>query len=67
MKTYVLEYVNQTNHRKTKAFEFKPTNDKERILAQRKAKERGYKKTADCMWVQIYTKGNCEIIITKDY
>lgn len=33
---------------------------------EQKLKETGYTKTADCMWVKIYKKGNNEIIITRE-
>ena len=33
----------------------------------RKLKDTGYVKVADCMWVQIYHKGNNEIIVSREY
>jgi len=32
-----------------------------------KLKMTGYKKTADCMWVKIYTKGNLEIVVCREW
>ena len=32
-----------------------------------KLKNTGYKKTADCMWVKIYVKGNLEVVISREW
>jgi len=40
---------------------------KEQMETERKLKETGYQKIADCMWVKIYHKGNNEIIVNREY
>ena len=32
-----------------------------------KLKQTGYKKTSDCMWVRIYTKGNNQVVISREW
>ena len=34
---------------------------------EKKLRETGYTKTSDCMWVKIYTKGNNEIVVSREW
>lgn len=34
---------------------------------EHRIKEAGFKKTADCMWVKVYTLENTEIIVTREW
>ena len=45
----------------------KVKTEKEQREIERKLKETGYRKIADCMWVVIYRKKSNEVIIERDY
>ena len=47
--------------------EIKANNENELREIERKMKETGYTKTNDCMWAKIYTKGNMEIVVTREF
>lgn len=47
--------------------EIKCLSRDEQKEVEKKLKDAGYIKTADCMWVRIYHKGNNEIIISREY
>jgi hypothetical protein len=47
--------------------EVKANNEKELREIERKLKETGYTKIADCMWAKIYAKGNNEIVVTREF
>lgn len=34
---------------------------------EKKLRQTGYTKTSDCMWVKIYTKGNNEIVVNREW
>ena len=48
-----------------KTFEIR-TEDEMRA-AEKELKNKGYKKISDCMWAKIYTDGNTEITLTREY
>jgi hypothetical protein len=41
--------------------------EEEQRETERKLKETGYNKIADCMWAKIYHKGNNEIVVNREY
>lgn len=47
--------------------EIKCYNKAEQREIENKLKSTGYIKTADCMWVKIYTKGNNEIVVSREW
>lgn len=47
--------------------EIKVNNKEDMREVENKLRQTGYTKTADCMWVKIYTKGNNEIIVSREY
>ena len=47
--------------------EVKVYSKEESMEVVEKLKNTGYVKVADCMWVQIYHKGNKEIIVSREY
>ena len=47
--------------------EVKAINEKHLREIERKLNETGYTKVSDCMWAKIYTKGNIEIVVTREY
>lgn len=47
--------------------EIKVYNEEQRNEVINKLKNTGYSKIADCMWTLIFTKGNNEIIVNKEY
>lgn len=45
----------------------KANTQEEQREIERKLKETGYTKIADCMWVKIYTKNNNEITVEREW
>ena len=43
------------------------TSYTEQRQVERKLKETGYTKTNGCMWVKIYTKGNNEVVVNREW
>jgi hypothetical protein len=47
--------------------EIKVNTEQEQREVERKLKETGYNKIADCMWAKIYTKNNNEIVVNREW
>lgn len=47
--------------------EVKVNGIEEQREVERKLKETGYQKTADCMWTKIFVKNNNEIVVNREY
>lgn len=47
--------------------EIRTKTENEQKNIEKKLKETGYNKIADCMWVKIYIKNNNEIAIIREY
>lgn len=47
--------------------EVKAYTENEQREIERKLRETGYTKTADCMWAKIYNKGNNEIVVSREF
>ena len=45
----------------------KANNENEMRFFEKGLKESGYNKTSDCMWAKIYTKGNSEYVVTREW
>ena len=45
----------------------KANSESEMRLFENGLKKFGFTKTSDCMWAKIYTKGNTEYVITREW
>ncbi len=47
--------------------EVKTYNENEQRETIAKLANTGYTKTNDCMWAKIFTKGNLEVVVTREW
>lgn len=47
--------------------EVKAYTENEQREIERKLRETGYRKTADCMWAKVYNNGNLEVIVSREF
>ncbi|MBO5971341.1 MAG: hypothetical protein J6S14_22940 [Clostridia bacterium] len=45
----------------------KANTEAEQRDIEKKLSQTGYTKTSDCMWTKIYTKGNNEIVVNREW
>lgn len=47
--------------------EVKTNNENEQRTTIEKLTSTGYTKTSDCMWAKVFTKGNLEVVVTREW
>ena len=65
----IMNYRNKSTKQteEIKMLTIKMWNEKDMQENERNLKEYGYTKTSDCMWAKIYTKGNNEVTLIREY